>query len=65
MAPNTSQVASMNKPPKASNCGTASPRAGSTNCGSKARKNKATLGLLMFMMTPRRHSAIDDKASAC
>ena len=53
MAPNTSSVASMNTMPSTMSCGATPPRAGSANCGRKARKNTSTLGLVRFITTPR------------
>src|SRR3546814_16158256 len=47
----------MNKAPRPSVCRATEPRAGEGNCGRNARKNKDTLGLVRFMMMPRRNRA--------
>src|SRR5690554_6857999 len=55
MTPNTNNVASMNRAPSARVWRATEPRAGDVNCGKNARKNSDTLGLVRFMMMPRRN----------
>ena len=53
----TRKAASMKSSPSSMTCRATLPRSGTQNCGRKARKKSVTLGLVMFMNTPRRYRA--------
>ncbi|CFL99259.1 Uncharacterised protein [Bordetella pertussis] len=57
IAPNTSSVASMKTAPSSTICQPMGPASGRVNWGRNAKKNNSTLGLVRFMMMPRRYSA--------